>query len=159
MYQKCFYCSRILKTFRFLPFLEKKVDILKKERFENFRKRLISQVSFQMRLGIHYCAFVLKTFKTLSFLEKQMFFSQKHLNLFKNANHGYFSIESLSKSIIAQENSKRSTTWDFRESRWVLSKNCLISLKTADFSHVSIECVSKGIFAWNFSKFSNFGFS
>ena len=112
-----------------------------------------------MRLGIHYCSCVLETFKTLGFLEKEMFFSQKHLNLFKNSEHGYFSLECLSKSIIAHENWKRSTAWDFRESRWVISKNCLIFLKRADISNISIECVSNGIFAQNFSILSNFGFS
>ena len=100
-----------------------------------------------MRLGIHYCSCVLETFKTLGFLEKEMFFSQKHLKLFKKSEHGYFSLECLSKSNIAHENWKRSTAWGFRESRGVNSKNCLIFLKMADISSISIECVSNGIFA------------
>ena len=100
-----------------------------------------------MRLAIHLCSCVLKTFKTLGFWKERCFSPGKHLKVFKKAKHGSFSLECLSKSIIAHENWKRSTAWDIRESRWVISKNCLIFLKMADISNVSIECVSNGIFA------------
>ena len=140
----------MLKNFQSIQILTYfgKIDrYLEKKRFEIFRKLLTSQVFFQMRLAIHLCSCILKTFKTLGFWKKRCFSPEKHLKVFKNAKHGYFSLECLSKSIIAHENWKRSTAWDFRESRWVILKNCLKFLEMADISKIFIECVSNGIFA------------
>ena len=161
MCTKSYYCSRILKTLKFWLFMERQINHLKKNRFENFPKRLTLQVFFRTRLEVHYCSCVLKTFKTWVFLEKKkcFFFSKKHFKVFKKAKHGYFALECLSISIFAQENSKRSTAWDFPESRWVISKNCLIYLNMADNSNIFIECVSNGIFALKISDHSNIGFS
>ena len=146
MCTKSYHCLGNLKTFRIWHFVGK-TDRSVKKTFWKCRKRLISQVFFQMLLASHLCSCVLKMFKTLGFWKNRCFSSEKHLKVFKNAKHGYFSLECLSKSIIAHENWKRSTAWDFRESRWVISKNCLIVLKMADISKIFIECVSNCIFA------------
>ena len=147
---KSYYCSSILKT-QILAFYGKTDRSLEKKTFWKLSKTLNFASFFWMRLEIHYCICVLKTFKTWVFWKKRdVFFSKRHFKILKNAKHGYFALECLSKSIIGRENSKRSTAWDFREKRWVISKNCLFFLKMADIGSITIECVSNGVFAQKF---------
>ena len=77
MCTKIYYCPRTLKTFRFWPSLEKEIEILKKNHFELFRKRLTSHF-FSNASRNSLLLMWSEEVKTLDFLQKDMPFLRKN---------------------------------------------------------------------------------
>ena len=105
----------------------------------------------RLRVRLSYCFGILQTIKFLGFLEKKCCFWK---DSFWQNRCCIFLLACVSNSLIAQENLKRSTSWDLRESRLVIWKKWLNFLIIAVIGNISLECVSNGIFAQkNLKKF------
>ena len=120
---KILYCLCNLQTFQTWLFSKKNDVFFCEKSLKDFRSTIRHFLS-KMRVRLSYCSGFLKTIKYLDFLEKQVLFLKRSF-FSKIGKRGIFLLACVSKSIIAQENWKRSTVWDFRESRWVIWKKCL----------------------------------
>ena len=107
MCTKSYYCSNILKTLRFWPFMERQIDHLKKMFWKLSKTPNPASSSFEC-VSKFTTAHVFWRRSKLWVFWKKRFFSKKPCNVFKNTKHGYFLLECLSKIIIAYANSKRS---------------------------------------------------